>query len=307
MTKKIMVFGSAAVDLTARTPHLPTPAETVRGTAFMQGAGGKGFNQAVAAHRAGGDVVLVTKLGRDSLSEVPLGLMERIGLSREFLRYHDTLSTGVALICVDETTSQNQIVIVPGACGAFDEADIAAAAALLDDCEYVLLQLEINRDANEKLAAIAKEKGVRVVVNTAPYQPVSDEFLRGTWLVTPNEVEAEEMTGIRIDDLASADRAAEALHRRGVQNVLITLGSRGVYLNADGRSEIIPAYRVEAVDTTGAGDAFNGGLMTALAEGRPLREAARFANALAALSVQRPGAAPSMPSRKEIDAFLQNR
>ena len=162
----------------------------------------------------------------------------------------------------------------------------------------------INQDANEAVARLAKEHGVRVILNTAPCQPLSDEFLSGVYLVTPNEVEAEALTGIAVKDQQSADRAAQVLFAKGVQNVLITLGSRGVYLNTAGRSEIIPAYRVKAVDTTGAGDAFNGGLLTALSEGKSLREAARFGNALAALSVQRMGAAPSMPTRAEIEAFL---
>ena len=148
---------------------------------------------------------------------------------------------------------------------------------------------------------------MRVIINTAPYQPVSDEFLRGTYLVTPNEVEAEELTGVHVSDLASADRASKVLLDKGVQNVLITLGGQGVYVHTPEGSEIIPAYKVEAIDTTGAGDAFNGGLLTALAEGKTLRQAARFANALAAISVQRIGTTPSMPTRAEVDAFLEER
>lgn len=304
MKEKITVFGSCAVDLMARGPHLPVPGETVKGSRFVQGPGGKGFNQAIAAHKAGGDVVMVTKLGRDAMAQVPLGVMDSLGMSKEYLSYDDEASTGVALIMVDENSSQNQIVIVPGACCTINDEDIAKAVPRLRASRYVLLQLEINQDANEKVARLAKESGCRVVINTAPYQPVSDEFLRGAYLVTPNEVEARELTGIEVTDLESADRAAQILFDRGVENVLITLGSRGVYLNTEGRSEILPANRVQAVDTTGAGDAFNGGLLTALAEGMDLRQAARFANALAALSVQRVGAAASMPTRAEIDAFL---
>ena len=146
-----------------------------------------------------------------------------------------------------------------------------------------------------------------MIINTAPYQPISDEFLNGAYLVTPNEVEAEELTGIPVRDLESADRAAKVFFDKGVQNVLITLGSRGVYINTEGKSLIVPAYKVNAVDTTGAGDAFNGGLLAALAEGKTLPEAARFANALAAISVQRIGTTPSMPTREEIDAFLAER
>lgn len=304
MKQKVTVFGSAVVDLMARTPHLPAPGETVRGSVFRQSSGGKGLNQAVAAGKAGGDVTMVMKLGRDSLAEVPLAAMREAGLPTDYVFYHDTASTGVSLISVDEGTSQNEIVIIPGACATFTAQDVAAAAARICDSAYLLLQLEINQDANEAVARLAKEHGVRVILNTAPCQPLSDEFLSGVYLVTPNEVEAEVLTGIAVKDQQSADRAAQVLFAKGVQNVLITLGSRGVYLNTAGRSEIIPAYRVKAVDTTGAGDAFNGGLLTALSEGKSLREAACFGNALAALSVQRMGAAPSMPTRAEIEAFL---
>lgn len=307
MQRRITVFGSSVVDLMSRAPHLPAPAETVKGSFFMQSPGGKGFNQAIAARKAGGDVAMITKLGRDALAEIPLKAMREADLSEEYLFFSDSVPTGTALIMVDETTGQNAIVIVPGACSTISDDDIAAVAEQIKHSEYLLLQLEVNQDANEKAAALAKENGVKVIVNTAPYQPVSDDFLRGVYLVTPNEVEAEELTGIPVKDKESADRAAEAFFAKGVQNVLITLGGRGVYLNADGVSEIIPAYRVNAIDTTGAGDAFNGGLLAVLSEGKSLHDAALFANALAALSVQRLGTTASMPLRAEIDAFLRDK
>lgn len=304
MKEKVTVFGSFVVDLMARTPHLPVPGETVKGSLFKQGAGGKGFNQGIAAHKAGGDVAMVTKLGRDSLSNVALDAMDAVGMPKDYLFFNDRVATGIALIMVDESSSQNEIVIVPGACGTIEPSDIETVADRIKSSGYLLLQLEVNQDANERVAALAKENGVKVIINTAPYQPVTDEFLNGTWLVTPNEVEAEELTGVPVTDLESADRAAAVFFSKGVQNVLITLGSRGVYISTEGHSEIVPAYKVNAIDTTGAGDAFNGGLLTALSEGRTLREAAVFANALAALSVQRLGTTPSMPTREEIDAFL---
>lgn len=304
MKEKVTVFGSFVVDLMARTPHLPVPGETVKGSLFKQGAGGKGFNQGIAAHKAGGDVAMVTKLGRDSLANVALDAMDAVGMPKDYLFYNDEVATGIALIMVDENTSQNEIVIVPGACGTITPSDIEKVAERIKSSGYLLLQLEVNQDANEQVAALAKENGVKVIINTAPYQPVTDEFLNGAWLVTPNEVEAEELTGVPVTDLESADRAAAVFFSKGVQNVLITLGSRGVYINTEGHSEIVPAYKVKAIDTTGAGDAFNGGLLTALSEGKTLREAAVFANALAALSVQRLGTTPAMPTREEIDAFL---
>lgn len=306
MKKKITVFGSFVVDLMARTPHLPIPGETVRGSYFKQGPGGKGFNQGVAAHKAGADVAMVTKLGKDAMADVALNAMDELGMSKDCLFINETVSTGIALILVDENTSQNEIVIVPGACATFTQEDINAVKARILQSAYLLLQLEINQDVNESVAELAKQNGVRVIINTAPYQPVRDGFLKGAYLVTPNEVEAEALTGIHIDGLESADRAARALFAKGVQNVLITMGGSGVYINTGDTSEIIPAYKVNAIDTTGAGDAFNGGLITALSEGKSLREAAIFANALAALSVQRIGTTPSMPTRAEIDAFLES-
>lgn len=307
MREKVTVFGSFVVDLMGRTPHLPVPGETVKGSFFKQGAGGKGFNQGIAAHKAGGDVAMITKIGRDSFADVALNAMDEVGMPKDYLFYNDEVATGIALILVDENTSQNEIVIVPGACSTITDEDIASVADRIKESGYVLLQLEVNQDANEKVAKLAKENGVKVIINTAPYQPISDEFLNGAYLVTPNEVEAEELTGIPVKDLESADRAAKVFFDKGVQNVLITLGSRGVYINTEGKSVIVPAYKVNAIDTTGAGDAFNGGLLAALAEGKTLPEAARFANALAALSVQRIGTTPAMPTREEIDAFLAER
>lgn len=304
MKQKVTVFGSFVVDLMARTPHLPVPGETVKGSLFKQGAGGKGFNQGIAAHKAGADIAMITKLGRDSMGQVALDAMDSVGMPKDYLFFHDEIATGIALITVDENTSQNEIVIVPGACSTITEEDIERVKPRILESSYVLLQLEVNQDANEKVAKLAKENGVRVIINTAPYQPITDEFLRGAYLVTPNEVEAEELTGVPVTDLESADRAAKVFFEKGVENVLITLGSRGVYINTEGRSEIVPAYRVKAIDTTGAGDAFNGGLLAALAEGKSLHDAARFANALAAISVQRMGTTPAMPTRAEIDAFL---
>jgi len=305
MAQKVTVFGSFVVDLMARAPRLPVPGETVLGSFFKQGAGGKGFNQGIAAHKSGGDVTMITKLGRDSLAGVATDAMDSVGLSKDHLFYSETEPTGVALISVDENTSQNEIIIVPGACATISDEDIASVADRIKESAYLLLQLEVNQDANEKVAAMAKAAGVKVIVNTAPYSPVTDEFLSGCYLVTPNEVEAEELTGICVSDLESADKAADVFKDRGVQNVVITLGSRGVYVNEDGKSEIVPAYKVNAIDTTGAGDAFNGGLLTALSEGKTISEAARFANALAAISVQRIGTTPAMPTRAEIDKFLE--
>lgn len=301
----ICVLGSFVVDLMGRAAHLPVPGETVRGNFFKMGAGGKGFNQGVAAHKAGGNVTMITKLGRDTFADVALRTMKELGMSTDYLAYSDGVDTGIALILVDENTSQNEILVVPGACGTMTDQDVMKAEPAIKEAQYLLMQLESNQEANLKAMELALRYGVKTVLNTAPYQPVEDEFLSHVDIVTPNEVEAEEMTGVRVEDFASASRAAKVFFQKGVGSVVITLGSRGVFVSSEGREEIIPAYRVEAVDTTGAGDAFNGGFVVALSEGKDIWEAARFANAVAALSVERLGTTPSMPDRSEVDEFIR--
>jgi len=305
MGKKVAVFGSFVVDLMARTPHLPKPGETVRGSIFKMGAGGKGFNQGVAAHKSGADVAMITKVGHDAFADIALSVMDDLNWSKEYILYNQNVGTGSAIIMVDEQTSQNKIVIVPGACSTITAQEVDHLKPLLMGCAYVLLQLEVNQDANERVVDIAKECGCRVILNTAPYQPISDDFLSKIYMVTPNEYEAEMMTGIHVEDLDTAKKAAEVFYDKGVQVVLITLGERGMFISDHGREEIINAFKVDALDTTGAGDAFNGGLLTALSEGKDLWDASRFASALAALSVQKIGTTPAMPTREEVEVFLK--
>ena len=288
----------------ARIPHLPVPGETVKGPMFKMGPGGKGFNQGAAAHKAGADVTIVTKIGKDSFGDIALHTMDELGMTKEHVFISEEDKTGIALILVDENTSQNEIAIVSGACGTITEKDTNSVKELIRESEYILLQLEVNQDANERIAEYACENGVKVIINTAPYSKISDEFLSKAYMVTPNEVEAEALTGIKVEDLESAKKAATIFKKKGVKKVLITLGEKGVFISDDDKDEILPAFHVNAVDTTGAGDAFNGGFITALAEGKDEWEAAKFANAAAALSVQKLGTTPSMPARKEIDEFL---
>lgn len=304
MAGKVVVFGSFVVDLMARIPHLPVPGETVKGPMFKMGPGGKGFNQGAAAHKAGADVTMVTKIGKDSFGDIALHTMDELGMTKEHVFISEEDKTGIALILVDENTSQNEIAIVSGACGTITEKDTNSVKELIRESEYILLQLEVNQDANERIAEYACENGVKVIINTAPYSKISDEFLSKAYMVTPNEVEAEALTGIKVEDLESAKKAATIFKKKGVKKVLITLGEKGVFISDDDKDEILPAFHVNAVDTTGAGDAFNGGFITALAEGKDEWEAAKFANAAAALSIQKLGTTPSMPARKEIDEFL---
>lgn len=303
--KKIVVFGSFVVDLMARAPRHPVAGETVFGTSFRMGPGGKGFNQAVAACKAGADVQIVTALGMDDFSHVALDTMGELGMSTEFVRVSATEQTGIALITVDEQSGQNEIVVVPGACAAMTAADAEAVRPLLEQSDILLLQLEVGLTAVERAAKIAKASGSLVVLNPAPVRALSQALYQTVDLIVPNETEAERLTGIPIVDEAAALRAAQWFAARGVNRTLITLGSRGVFLYDAGESRMIPAYNVNCVDSTGAGDAFCGGLVTGLAEGMGLNRAARFANAVAALSVQKLGTAPSMPDRKEIDSFLE--
>ncbi len=305
MKKKVTVFGSFVVDLMGRTPHLPVPGETVKGSMFKMGPGGKGFNQGVAAHKAGAEVTMVTKLGKDTFGQVALDAMKDLQMNTECIFQTEEAETGIALILVDENTSQNEILVVSGACNTVTDEEVESITDVIKESEYLLTQLETNLSSIEKVIDIAYKNGVKVILNTAPVQPIPDEVLSKVNLITPNEVEAEILTGICVDSEKAADQAAEWFFKRGVKNVIITLGGRGVYVSSEGKSEMIPAYKVDAIDTTGAGDAFNGGLLAALSEGKNIWDAVTFANALAALSVQRLGTTPAMPSREEIDQFLQ--
>lgn len=303
--KRALVFGSFVVDLMSRTPHLPKPGETVKGSLFRMGPGGKGFNQGVAAHKAGANVIMCTKLGRDSFAKVATDAMDELYMNTDYVLYSDDTETGSALIMVDEKTSQNEIVVVLGACNTITDNEVESLIPVLEESEYVLTQLETNVSAIYKLIDLAHDHGVKVILNTAPVQEINNEIYKKIDIITPNEVEAEILTGIRIDSLEEAKEAAKWFRNHGVKEVIITLGGRGVFVSSNDRDEIIPAYNVEAIDTTGAGDAFNGGLLAALSEGKDIWNAVMFANALAALSVQKLGTTPSMPTRNEIDDFIR--
>ncbi len=298
--KPICVLGSFVIDLTSRAPHLPVRGETVIGSMFKMGPGGKGANQAVAAKRAGGAVTLITKVGRDVFGEVAIRNFQQEGLFSEYIFQDEAIETGTALIMVDDA-SANSILVVPGACNNILPAEIEKARLVIEGAGILLAQLEINLPATRQAIEYAHARGVTVVLNTAPVQPVDDDLLAMVDIVTPNEVEAQILTGIPIRTLADCRAAAGYFFRKGVRQVVITWGKNGVYAH-DGRREAhIPIAPVEAIDTTGAGDAFNGGLVTALAEGRDFFQAAVFGSIVAGLSVTRFGTAPAMPHRDEID------
>ncbi len=301
MTKKAMVFGSFVVDLMSRAPHLPVPGETVKGSMFKMGPGGKGFNQAVACFKTGCDCIVSTKIGRDALGKIATDVLAELKIDDSHIFYSDSVETGTAIIAVDEVTSQNQIVVVPGACNHVDDENIAILAESLKECDYLLTQLETNLDAVYKLIDIAEKLNVKVLLNPAPAQKVDESIYQKLFIVTPNETEAESLTGIKVTDYESAGRAAREFMKKGVKNVVITMGEKGVYLLLEGEEHIVEALRVDVVDTTGAGDAFSGGLVAGLSKGMEIPDAVRYANVVAALSVQKLGTTPAMPTKDEID------
>jgi len=304
MAKKIVVLGSFVVDLTSRAPHLPVPGETVLGTRFKMGPGGKGGNQGVAARRAGADAVMITKVGDDVFGRMAIDNFANEGFDTGFILIDDEHETGTALIMVDENTGQNKILVVGGACAHFTDDDIKRITPTIQDADILLTQLEINMDATQAAIDIASRAGVDIVLNTAPVQPVPDEMLKKVTYVTPNEVEASILTGVNVKTPADAANAARVFLDKGVRGVIITLGEQGVFVTDGQRDELIPPYHVDVVETTGAGDAFSGAFVCALAEDMDLFEAARFGNAAGALSVTKLGTAPAMPYRTDIDAFI---
>jgi ribokinase len=305
MGKKVVVFGSFVVDLTSFSGALPLPGQTILGRSFKMGAGGKGSNQAVAAHRAGADVTLITKIGRDVFGQVALDFYEKEGMDTRYILRDDARETGVALIMVDEVSAQNEIVVVSGACGHLTPEDMERIRPVLESADVLLLQLEINFDALFRAVDIARAAGATIVLNPAPAAELPDDVLRKIDIVTPNETEAQALTGVKIENEADALRAARVLMGKGIRQVVITLGAMGAFATDGERHALLPRINVDAIDTTGAGDAFNGGFAMALAEGSDLFTALRYGNVTGALSVTRLGTAPSMPSRAEIDALYE--
>ena len=303
MPPQIVVIGSSNTDLILRLDHIPRPGETVLGGAFATAAGGKGANQAVAAARAGGQVTFVARLGRDGFGDVALAGFKRDGLDTRFVWRDRAAPSGVALIFVAKD-GENAIGVAGGANARLSPADVCKARRVIARADVVLLQLETPLETVRAAAELAARAGVRVILNPAPARPLPAALLRHVTILTPNEMEAELLTGVAVRDETTAAQAAEKLRARGVGIVIVTLGARGAWLAGPGVQQLVPGFKVRAVDTTAAGDVFNGALAVALGEGRALPEAVRFANAAAAVSVTRPGAQPSAPRRREIERLL---
>ncbi len=299
----IVVIGSSNTDMVVRVPRIPRPGETVLGKDFLMNPGGKGANQAVAASRAGGRVSLVARLGDDIFGRQAIENFLRDGIDVRFVRRSPGTPSGVALINVDGS-GENSISVAPGANALLSVSDVEAADELLSTAGILLLQLETPLEAVVAAARMARSRGVPVILNPAPASRLSGDVLGLVSVLTPNESEAASLTGLPLENERTAERAAGRLRRSGVRAVVITMGERGAYVSSDEFSGLIPSFKVEPVDTTAAGDVFNGTLAVGLAEKKSLAESLRFAMAAAALSVTKPGAQASAPRRWAIEEFL---
>ena len=306
MDKKIIIVGSSNTDMVVSLSHLPKPGETVLGGKFSTVPGGKGANQAVAAARAGGNITFITRVGDDNFGLEAVKGFVKDNINVDYIIKDTETPSGIAVISVDKE-GRNSIAVASGANMKLSPDDIENVKDVISSADYLIMQLEIPLKTVEKAAFIAKQNGVSVILNPAPAQVLHEELLKNVDILTPNEVEAESITGIEVDTIENAKKASEALYKKGVKIIIITLGSRGVYVYSDDYKGIVEGFKVEAVDTTAAGDTFNGALSVALSEGKTIVDAAKFANAAAALSVMKPGAQPSTPKREDIDRFLRDK
>jgi ribokinase len=301
---KLVVLGSINADHILNLEHFPTPGETVTGQDYQVAFGGKGANQAVAAGRSGADIAFIACVGDDDTGARVCKQLASDSIDTSPISTIKDAATGVALIFVNGA-GENVIGIYAGANSALTPELVAAQQDKIAAASVLLMQLESPLESVLAAATLAHQSQTKVVLNPAPACGLSDELLGLVDMITPNETEAEKLTGIKVENDADAAKAAAALHDKGIECVIITLGSRGVWLSENGKGQRVPGFKVKAVDTIAAGDTFNGALVTALLEDKPMAEAIRFAHAAAAIAVTRKGAQPSVPWRNEIDEFLQ--
>ncbi|AJB73016.1 ribokinase [Enterobacter hormaechei] len=299
----LVVLGSINADHILNLETFPTPGETVTGNQYQVAFGGKGANQAVAAGRSGANIAFIACTGDDDTGERVRKQLASDNIVIAPVSVVAGESTGVALIFVN-AEGENVIGIHAGANAALTTERVEAQRGIIAGAEALLMQLESPVESVLAAAKIAHENHTSVVLNPAPARVLSDELLALVDIITPNETEAEKLTGIRVENDDDAARAAFALHEKGIGTVIITLGSRGVWASVNGEGRRVPGFKVKAIDTIAAGDTFNGALVTALLEGKAMDDAIRFAHAAAAIAVTRKGAQPSVPWRKEIDEFL---
>lgn len=304
MQHPIVILGIFVADAAYRADRLPRLGETILGQDFRLGPGGKGSNQSVAAARAGGDVHFITRLGRDAFADMARDLWAGAGVTPQVTEDPDSY-TGSAFIFLEAATGQNAIIVAPGAAARVSVADVEARRSLIEGAGLFMTQLEQPLDAATHGLRIARAAGVSTILNPAPAAALSDDMLSLCDLITPNESEAEGLTGVTVTTRADAEAAADRLIARGVGAAIITMGENGVLYRKDGQSLHVPARASgPVVDTTGAGDAFNGGLAVALSQGASMERALQFGAAVAGISVTRHGAASSMPTRAEVENFL---
>jgi len=301
----IAVFGSINMDLVARTPRLPNPGETLTGYTFQTIPGGKGANQAVACARLGAKTFMVGRVGGDAFGKELKDELGNAGVDHENVVVDTNTSSGVALIAVEDS-AENFIIVIPGANGQVGKQELERLEGVLTQSEVLLLQLEIPLEMVIAAAKLAKDKGVKVILDPAPAQALPEEIYPFLEIITPNETEAELLVGFPIKTKVDAARAAKHLKGCGVQNVIIKMGSRGAFALMNDQEAFYEPFLVTAVDTVAAGDAFNGALAVALSEGLPINEAIRWGMAGGALSVTNEGAQPAMPERKELITFLEH-
>ncbi|WP_290790051.1 ribokinase [Flavihumibacter sp. UBA7668] len=300
-SKKIVVVGSSNMDMVVKTDHIPVPGETVLSGSFFMNAGGKGANQAVAVARLGGEVVFISKLGNDLFGKQFSQLFNHEGIDTHLIQFDENLPSGVALITVDQA-GENSIVVASGANANLQNADLKGALPTIDTAGIVLLQLEIPIETVDYVVNYASANGVRVILNPAPAQVLSPELLSGVDILTPNKTEAGMLAGMEVTSMETAGDAARIICEKGVKHVVVTMGSLGAVICENGELSVQSARKVETIDSTAAGDVFNGALAVALAEGKELKEAVAFACDAASISVTRLGAQSSIPYRNELIA-----
>lgn len=300
MALPIFVVGSSNTDMVVKAERLPMPGETVIGGAFLMNPGGKGANQAVAAARLGSKVTLVAKVGNDLFGKQAVQQFQRESITTTFVTIDPEHPSGVALIGVD-AVGENSIMVAPGSNAHLSTKAVEQALDSVDSEAIILVQLEIPIATVEFAIDKARQKGWKTILNPAPVHAIGKDVLKHVYCLTPNEFEAEMLTGIKVTDVGTAELAALRLHDLGVANVVITLGSRGAYLHTASEAKLITPPLVTAIDTTAAGDCFNAALAVGLSEGSSLEKAVAFACKAAAISVTRMGAQSSLPTRKEVD------
>ena len=305
MSDNIIVIGSSNVDFFMKMDRLPRLGETVTDCTFMQVFGGKGANQAVGAARAGGKVTFVNCVGDDQFADLMVKNFRNDGINTDYIFREKDIASGAALIMID-SQGNNYLSVAPGANYRLKKSHIDMVKDVIRDAAIVLLQYEVLPETLEYIIEVCHALGKQVVLNLAPARPIRDDFLKKISILVVNEVEAEFLTGKNVSSPEEVEQAASVLLVKGIETVIITLGREGSYIATNDTKEKIPAFTVEALDTTAAGDVYCGSLCVALVEGRSLQEAVRFAGAAAAISVTRLGAQPSAPTRKGIELFINS-